>query len=151
MIIDGEVYLAHYGVKGMRWGVIRKRLESNKELKETVSKNEAAEDATRSDPTFKREVAATRKGQGIRSDNPGGQSTKKYGRITGRMTGDFFNSKGEPVSADFANAVLRQAVKENKRMDLSTQVGKKAVASAMLVFGTYTLAKAFKLDKRLGG
>lgn len=115
MIIDEEYYLEHFGVKGMRWGVRRQtRKESNKELKEVVSKNKSAEKIASRDPTFKREVKAIRSGQGISGSKVSPEKTKVFNRQTGRLTGEFVNSKGEPISVDFANAVLSKAAKQRE-------------------------------------
>ncbi len=58
-------FLEHYGVLGMKWGVRNERRAirkaSDQELKKLVKRNTAAQNLTRKDPTFKREVKATKK------------------------------------------------------------------------------------------
>lgn len=102
-------FLAHYGKKGMKWGTRREvRKASDKELKDLKNSFKAGEKAAKKDPTFKREVKATRKREGI-SGIKNFAKTEKYGRLSSRAKGDFKNSKGEKVSEDFANAVLNKA------------------------------------------
>lgn len=112
--------LAHFGVKGMKWGVRKERRALRKaniaDKEEIKARNRAAEKvASKSDPTFRREVRATRKGKGITVTKADFQVTKKGGLFTGRTLGEFRNSRGERVSEDFANAVLRRAVQKNDR------------------------------------
>ncbi len=125
MIIDEEDFLEHVGVKGMHWGVRKvdntpvkfnknlsnrqKKKDSKRELNQYEARNNAAFKEAAKDPTFKREVKATKKRQGISGMN-GVEKTKEYGQLTNRVKGDFRNSKGEKVSEDFANAVLAKAI-----------------------------------------
>ena len=117
MILDEEKYLEHYGKKGMKWGVRRQaRKESRKELKGIQKKHASDYKKASKDPTFKREVKATRKRQGIDIVRLRKQEvTKKGGLTTSHISATFKNSKGERVSEDFANAVLKKAVSKNDR------------------------------------
>jgi hypothetical protein len=141
VIIDQDVddFLEHYGVKGMKWGVRNERRAirkaSGQELKKLVKRNTASENATRKDPTFKREVKATKKKKGI-TGGTSAQKTKVGGVLTGRILGDFKNSKGEKVSADFANAVLNKSIKK-------VNAGQVAAGAMLITYGALQLS-AFK-------
>lgn len=113
-----EEFLEHYGVKGMQWGVRRKTRKAHfAEVKSINKQNLAKEKEARKDPTFKREVELTRKGQGIKGTKLRPQTAKNSELFTNRILGNFTNSKGEKVSVDFANAVLHEIYqkKEFKR------------------------------------
>lgn len=51
-----EQYLMHYGVKGMRWGIRRKRKSSNSNVRKKSSDDEAKEKASNSNVRKKRKV-----------------------------------------------------------------------------------------------
>jgi hypothetical protein len=146
MIVDEDIYLnhsddvneflEHYGVLGMKWGIRSERRAirkaSDKELKKLVKSNKISENAARQDPTFKREVKATRKKMGI-SGGTSAQKTKVGGVFTGRILGDFKNSKGEKVSADFANAVLKKSIKK-------VSAGHVSAAAILITYGALQLS-----------
>jgi hypothetical protein len=122
----------------MQWGVRKERrrkiTESRAEAKELNAREAPGLKAARKDPTFKREVKATKKKEGIKGENLRLQYTKKYGYLTGNTLGDFTNSKGEKVSVDFANAVLKQSVKEIDRKHKAIVLA--GFAAAMTVMAT---------------
>ncbi len=143
MTLSTEEFIEHYGKKGMKWGKRNKRpvetqsgtdllktlkfkdqahgpmlsrREGMRDLKRVQKINKNAQKIASKDPTFKREVRATRKRRGI----TGGSSlefTKRGELMTGKYLGEFKNSKREKVSVDFANAVIERAhrPKEIKR------------------------------------
>lgn len=89
-----DVVLRHYGVKGMRWGVIRKN---------------------------PRERIAERRAE--RKANKGAVKSREGHRISvNEKTGEYQTSKGTPVSADAVVARARQVKAKNQGSDsLSTK------------------------------
>lgn len=139
-----EEFLEHHGIKGMKWGVNRARKavsdsktrkEHFREVDQIKKVNSKAFEKASKDPTFDREVKATRKGQGITGTNRRIETSSK-GLFTNRITGNFTNSKGEKVSEDFANAVLEKAVEQNDRRQLAKSLGKATVISAGFLVAT---------------
>lgn len=132
-------FLEHFGVKGQKWGVRREIRKAHFGEADRVKKiNSTGEKSAKKDPSFKEEVKATRKRQGI-SGATGAQKTKD-GLITGRLTGDFKDSKGKPVSEDFANAVLKKAVDRNARAG-NIATGALVAANLLLIVGAVKMGR----------
>jgi hypothetical protein len=133
MIIDEEVYLEHYGKPGMKWGV---RKAARAEVRGIKQKHRTAEKAARNDPSFKSEVKATRKKQGISGSKVRLETSN--GKSTGRLVGDFKNSKNKKVSDDFANAVLAKASR-NRDWINSAAAGTAVLATLVATQGNVRL------------
>lgn len=83
-----------------------------RDLNRINKENQSRYDKAAKDPTFKREVKATLKKQGIRPDGRISLQMSRGELLTNRFKGEFKNSQNQKVSEDFANAVLNKAGKK---------------------------------------
>lgn len=127
-----DIFLIHHGIRGQKWGIRNSsKRESNRELKDVkkaFKTQTKIELKTIDKKQFRVDVGAAKKGKGVAKGQTGFEKTKKYGRLTGRTTGNFKNSKGEKVSINYANAVMDKAIKSN-------DVKKKAAVGSLIAAG----------------
>ena len=140
---EKDIHLNHFGVKGMRWGVHNKAKTSNfdkydvRRFRQPTKRQQregylvtgrqgaaiirlekkaqaAREKVARKDPTFQREYELESKGIGLTGKNLRPEVNKQTELFTGKMLGNFKNSKGEKVSVDFANAIIHKRVSKRE-------------------------------------
>jgi hypothetical protein len=164
-----EDFLAHYGKKGMKWGV-RNAVKANKkrddlnsaikinpktgkykriEARQLTLANRKADrlnkkQAVKMNPkNFKRDVKESRKGKGIRLA-PGSElkftSQTKLGLLDYTSTKGFVDSRNKKVGEDYAKAVLRKASTKNQRAT-NAKIGALYVGAGLLGYYGTTLLK----------
>ena len=104
-----EDFIAHYGKPGMKWG---QRRAQNRAMA-TANAN------------FKRDVKLTRRGKGLER-----QVSVRDGQLM--VTNNYRNANKQSVGKDYAESVIAEASRKNKRVS-NAKVAAVAVVGAALV------------------
>lgn len=131
-VMDADEFLAHYGVKGMKWGVHT----SKRKIARLGDGNRS--DITKTDQrNFRRDARAVKKKKLILlPDDKDWNIEKDNGGKHRRIVSDFEDNNGRKLSTTYANAL---ANKEAKRRTRNGNIA--AVAIVATPYALYTAAK----------